>query len=91
LSFSLSDLVGFLTGLTLITQISGLFFKLTGIAVSGNKRNQILKIKMQNCGAASRAVLISEFRARELPLKWNSCLTKAIVSPIINKSGVMKP
>jgi len=28
---------------------------------------------------------------RELPLKWNSCLTKALVSPIINKSGVMKP
>ena len=32
----MSDLVGdFLTGLTLITQISGLFFKLTGITILG--------------------------------------------------------
>ena len=35
----------------------------------GIKRNQILKIKMQNFGAASRAVLISDFSARELALK----------------------
>ena len=35
----------------------------------GSKRNQILKIKMQNCGAALRVVLISEFSSRELSLK----------------------
>ena len=44
LSFSLSDLVGvFLTGLTLMTQISGLFFKLTGIAVLGSDRAGYLR------------------------------------------------
>lgn len=45
-----------------------------GIGGLGNKRNQILKIKMQNCGAASRAVLISEFSARELPLSGSLLL-----------------
>ena len=48
------------------------------------KENQILKIKKQNCGAASRGILISEFSARELGLKWGFCGLKGDILSIFS-------